>query len=150
MYEILALVAAGVSAVGQAQAGEASKLEADLNVFRFGAEDTLNQAEATQVANARKREFDFTESTLLATLSATGRDLGGMSVKQILQRERDTVFKDLGRIQTQTNLSSLKIDMERLAEARRGKNVKRASLFNAAATAVGGVSAYGRTRSGTP
>mgnify|MGYP003640161269 CR=1 FL=1 len=149
MYEILALVAAGVSAVGQAQAGEASKLEADLNVFRFGAEDTLNQAEATQVANARKREFDFTESTLIATLSA-GKDLGGMSVKRILQRERDTVFKDLGRIQMQTNLSSLKIDMERLAEARRGKNVKRASLFNAAATAVGGVSAYGRTRSGTP
>jgi len=150
MYELLALAAAGVSAYGQAQAGEASKQEADLNVFRFGAEDTLNKAEAIQVANARKKEFDFAESTVIATLAATGRTMSGSTVAQILERERETVFKDLGRIQTQANLSSLKTDMEKLAESRRGRNVKRASLFNAAATAVGGVSAYGRTRTGTP
>tara|TARA_R110002153_G_scaffold73068_3_gene190734 strand:+ start:178 stop:633 length:456 start_codon:yes stop_codon:yes gene_type:complete len=151
MYELLALAAVGVSAFAQAEAGRIEEEESKLNVFNIATEKKMNKAQAEQVAMARKQEFDFATDANWAALSATGRDVGGsMSVKAFMQRQKETAFEDISRGQTQSYIDSNRYDLEALVEGRRGKNAKKASLFNAFGTLAGGVSSYGRTRSGTP
>ena len=96
----------------------------------------------------RKQEFDLATDANWAALSL-GREAGeSMSVKAFMQRQKETVFKDISRGQTQSSIDSNRYDLEALVEGRRGKNAKRASLFNAFGTLAGGYSSYRRTKSG--
>tara|TARA_R100000951_G_C2598877_1_gene167534 strand:- start:460 stop:918 length:459 start_codon:yes stop_codon:yes gene_type:complete len=132
---IEALIFSIISAKAQIDAGEAEKQEADLNAFNIKTDKKLNAVEADQVALSIKRDFDTAMEANIAALSATGRDIGSsMTIKAFLQKQKETAYEDISRTQNQKHWANIKADMASLAEGRRGRNAKTASLFRAAGT----------------
>lgn len=142
------LIFAAIAAAGQIQAGKAEKQEANLNAFNIETDKKLNKVAADQMALERKKEFDFAMSANIAQLAATGRDVGSsMTIKAFLQSQKETAYTDISRIQTQNHWAGLQKDMQRLAEGRRGRNAKTASLYRATATLANGWESYSSAKS---
>lgn len=138
---------AGLSAVGQIAAGISAKKEAELNAFNVQTEKKLNQVQAAQQARARREEYDLATAANIATFAAMGRDIGAdRSVEAFLQRQKEIVGEDIGRIAQQTRAEDLAANMRSLAEKRRGRNAMYTSLFNAAGTIGEGLQQASKTR----
>lgn len=142
---IEALIFSVISAAGQLQAGQAQKEESELNKFNIETDKKFNAVAADQAASLRKQEFDSLMDSNIAALSKT-RELTGMTVKNIIEKSKETAFKDIKRIQNQKHWRGIASEMEALAEGRRGRNAKTASLFRATATLGQGISDYQRSK----
>ena len=136
-----------ISAFGQVAAGIGAQKEAELNAFNIQTEKKLNQVQAAQQARARRDEYDLATAANIATFYAMGRDVGAdRSVEAFLERQKEIVGEDIGRIAQQTRAEDLAADMRSLAEKRRGRNALYSSLFNAAGTIGEGLQQASRTR----
>ena len=130
----LGLVFGLISAFGQVQAGRAQRDASRLTAFRTETEGELNKAMALQRANARKAEYELAESANIAAFSVT-RDMGrDRSVEAFLERQKEIVAQDIGRMDTQSYFETGKYRAAAATELRRGQNVYRASLFSAIGT----------------
>jgi len=135
-----------VSALGQLQAGRAQRLASELTAFRTETEGELNKAMASQRANARREEYNQATAANIAAFSIN-RDIGSdRSVEAFLNRQKEIVAQDLGRLDTQAAFESAKYKAAAAAEIRRGKNVQRASLFSAIGTLGSGAYQYDQAR----
>ena len=143
----IGLIFSAISAVGQLAAGQAEKEEADLNAFNIKTDKKLNSVEADQVALSIKRDFDTAMEANIAALSATGRDVGSsMTIKAFLEKQKEIAYEDISRTQNQKHWANIKADMASLAEGRRGRNAKTASLFRASGTLYEGYQNYKDTQ----
>ena len=143
---VVSLVFSAISAAGQLAAGQAEKEEADLNAFNIKTDKKLNSVEADQVALSIKRDFDTAMEANIAALSATGRDVGSsMTIKAFLEKQKETAYEDISRTQNQKHWANIKADMASLAEGRRGRNARTASLYRAAGTLYQGYDNYKST-----
>jgi len=141
------LIAAGIGAVGQLAAGAAQKKAADLNAFQIKTDKVVNKAQALQMSRARRDEYDLATSTNIAAFSAAGRDVGeDRSVQVFLERQKELVGQDIGRIARQESMEGMKAELAAMAEKRRGREAFTASLFNAAGTMAQGIYQYQTTR----
>lgn len=141
------LIFSVISAAGQLAAGQAEKEEADLNAFNIQTDKKLNSVEADQVALSIQRDFDTAMEANIAALAATGRDVGSsMTTKAFLERQKEIAYQDISRTQNQKHWANIKADMASLAEGRRGRNAKTASLFRAMGTLSEGFQNYKDTR----
>lgn len=141
------LIFSVISAAGQLAAGQAEKEEADLNAFNIKTDKKLNSVEADQVALSIKRDFDTAMEANIAALAATGRDVGSsMTTKAFLERQKEIAYQDISRTQNQKHWANIKADMASLAEGRRGRNAKTASLFRAMGTLSEGFQNYKDTQ----
>ena len=139
----IGLIFSAISAAGQLAAGQAEKEEADLNAFNIKTDKKLNSVEADQVALSIKRDFDTAMEANIAALSATGRDVGSsMTIKAFLEKQKEIAYEDISRTQNQKHWANIKADMASLAEGRRGRNARTASLFKAAGTLYNGYENY--------
>lgn len=137
------LIFSAISAAGQLQAGKAEQQEAELNRFNIQTDKKFNAVAAEQEALARKQEFDSAMDSNIASFYAMGRDVGSsMSIKAFLEKQKDTAFQDISRVQNQKHWQNIKADMASLAEGRRGRNARTASLYRATATLGQGISDY--------
>lgn len=144
---MLQLIAAGIGAVGQIAAGAAQKKAAELNAFQIKTDKVTNKAQALQMSRARRDEYDLATSTNIAAFSAAGRDVGeDRSVQVFLERQKELVGQDIGRIARQESMEGMKAELAAMAEKRRGRNAYTASLFNAAGTMAQGIYQYQTTR----
>lgn len=144
---VTSLIFSAIGAMGQIAAGKAEQQEAELNRFNIQTDKKFNGVAADQAANARKQEFDSAMESNIAALYATGRDVGSsMSIKAFLEKQKETAFEDIGRIQTQSHWADISSDMQALAEGRRGRNARTASLYRATATIGQGISDYQRSK----
>ena len=144
---MLQLIAAGIGAVGQLAAGAAQKKAADLNAFQIKTDKVTNKAQALQMSRARRDEYDLATSTNIAAFSAAGRDVGeDRSVQVFLERQKELVGQDIGRIARQESMEGMKAELAAMAEKRRGREAFTASLFNAAGTMAQGIYQYQTTR----
>ena len=142
----IGLIFSAISAAGQLAAGQAEKEEADLNAFNIKTDKKLNSVEADQVALSIKRDFDTAMEANIAALSATGRDVGSsMTIKAFLEKQKETAYEDISRTQNQKHWANIKADMASLAEGRRGRNARTASLYRAAGTLYEGYENFTRT-----
>ena len=57
-----------------------------------------------------------------------------MKIKAFLEKQKQTAYEDISRTQNQKHWANIKADMASLAEGRRGRNAKTASLYRAAGT----------------
>jgi hypothetical protein len=151
MFQAIAAVAGLASSVigaaGQAAAGRAAEEEAKLTAFNIGTEKEMNKIQAMQAAQARREEYDIATSTNIAAFAAMGRDIGSdRSVQAFLERQKEILGQDVGRIQTQTQFENLAADMRSNIERLRGANERRAANIRAAGTLFKGVSSYAQTR----
>ena len=136
-FAAMFLASSAVSAVGSIAAGQAAKKSAELNAYNMRTERIQNEAIAVQRANDRYREFKLVESTNRALLSAaSGRDIGGAdrSVAAFLQRNRETAFTDIDRIESQRGMESVSAELRALSEQRRGRDLQASGVINAFTT----------------
>lgn len=141
------LAFAAISAGGQLMAGKASRDAARLTAYNIETEKIANQALATQQANARREEYDLATSSNLAQFAAQGRDIGSdRSVQAFLERQKEIVGKDIGRIGTQVQMENLKLGSEAAQERLRGSTAYTSSVFSAIGTIGEGIQRYQQTR----
>lgn len=135
-----------VSGIGQIQAGRAQRRAAELTAFRTQTEGELNKAMARQRAEARREEYNQATAANIAAFSVT-RDIGSdRSVQAFLERQKEVVAQDLGRMDTQAAFESAKYQAAAATEIRRGKNIQRASLISGLSTMAQGAYRYDQTR----
>jgi hypothetical protein len=133
MFIASSAVSAGASVAGGIGASRSSKL----NAYNMETQRIQNEAVAVQRANDRYREFKLAESTNRALLSAvSGRDIGGAdrSVAAFLQRNRETAFTDIERMESQRAMESMNAQMQAMSERRRGRDALASGVVNAFTT----------------
>ncbi len=144
---MIQLIAAGIGAVGQIAAGQAQKQASELNAFQIETDKEMNKVQALQASRARREEYDLATSTNVAAFSAAGRDVGtDRSVEAFLERQKEVIAQDVGRIDQQTQFENMKASMAAMAERRRGRNALSAAMFSAVGTASEGIYRYQITR----
>jgi hypothetical protein len=144
------IIGATAQAGGALFAGISAKNEAKLTAFGIETERVQNKAAASQMAQARRAEYDAATSANIAAFSAAGRDIGSdRSVKAFLDKQKEIMGEDIGRIQTQTRAEDLAAIQRAFAVRREGKQALVASLFEATAAAASGASQYSKTKTPT-
>ena len=140
------LAFAAISAGGQLLAGRESKFAGEMTAYNMKSESIANQAMAIQQANARREEYDLATAANLATFAAQGRDIGSdRSVAAFLERQKEIVGQDIGRIQTQSQMETLKMRSAALSERYAGETARRSSVFSAIGTIGQGIYDYQTT-----
>ena len=137
------MIASAVSAGGEILGGIGANEDAKLNAFNTKTEKKLSKVQAMQQSQARREEYDFATSANQAFLGGLlGRD--DQSVKAFFKREKETIGKDLGRIETQIAMSGRQADIAAENIRRRGRTTLLASTISAAS---GFGQAYGQGKS---
>lgn len=135
-FTLMFIASSAVSAGGSLAAGRAGAKSAELNAFNMRTERIQNEAIAIQRANDRYREFKLVESANRALLSAGGRDISGSdrSVAAFLQRNRETAFNDIDRMESQRSMESVNMELQALSEQRRGRDIAASGIVQAFTT----------------
>tara|TARA_B110000858_G_scaffold61916_1_gene71896 strand:- start:45 stop:500 length:456 start_codon:yes stop_codon:yes gene_type:complete len=132
-------VSTGLQMKGQLDAGKSSEEQSKLNAFRMETETKLGKVQASQEAMARREEYDIASKSNYAQFAASGRDIGSdMSVKAFMDKQKETLGEDIRRGDVQAQLERNRGAEAAGAERASGRNARRASLINAASTAIGG------------
>lgn len=148
MFQALGLAMSVVSGIGSMMAGQGQAASAALNAENIETQKLMNQAISYQRSNDRQREFRISSSANTAILSMMGRDTGGgdRSVNAYIQRNKDTVARDVRRVNVQSQMESLQLDLQAATERRRGQDAAMAGMIQGFTTIVGGVMNYENTR----
>jgi len=142
-FTMMMIGSSAVGAVGQIAAGQAQKQASELNAFQIETDKEMNKVQALQASRARREEYDLATSTNVAAFSAAGRD---RSVEAFLEKQKEVIAEDVGRIDQQTQFENMKASMAAMAERRRGRNALSAAMFSAVGTASEGIYRYQTTR----
>ena len=143
MFEMLMLGSSVLGAFGQIAAGKAQQEASRLNAFQIKTDQALNKTQAMQMSRARKEEYDLATSANIAAFAAAGRDVGSdRSVQAFLDRQKEIIAQDTGRIDQQIQFQNMKSKSAAMAERRRGNNALTASLFSAVGTVSQGIYQY--------
>jgi len=142
-FPLLMLASAGLSAGAQIAGGIGARRTAQLNAFNMETEAKLNKAQAMQMAQARMDEYEMASSSNIAAFAAAGRDIGSdRSVKAFMERQKEIIGKDLGRMDTQAQFEQVQSRQQAAGERRAGRDAQTASLFSAADTLSSGIYKY--------
>lgn len=153
MFQMLFLAASAVSAVGGLAGAYGQAQSAKANAYNIQTQRIQNDAQATQRANDRYRQFKLAESANRALMAgAMGRDIGGedRSVAAFLQRNRETAFRDLDRIESQRQMESLNFELQAQSELRRSRDVMASGVVNAFTSAATTMYQYDAIRMPSP
>ena len=135
-----------IGALGSLFGGIGRQQEARLNAFNMDTEKVLNDAQAIEVINARRREYDLATESNIATFYKGGDATASRSVEAFLRASKETFADDASSVANQTFRENLKLEQAKLAEKRRGRNALIASFFDAASTAAEGYVGYRRVK----
>lgn len=139
-----------LSAYGQMQAGKLQARAAEIDAYNKETEAIQNQALATQQANARREEYDLATSANIAQFAAMGRDIGSdKSVAAFLERQKEIVGKDIGRIGTQAQMENLGLRFAAAGDRFRGRAAYQASVYSAIGTIGQGLHSFASTMAGS-
>lgn len=145
-FTLLMIGSKAVGAAGQLAAGKAQQAASELTAFRTETEAEFNKAAAMQQARARREEYDLAMSSNIAMFAAS-RDVGtDRSIRAFMERQREIIGQDLGRIDVQAQMESQRMQAAAATERRRGRNIQRASLFSAVGTLGEGLMQYNEVR----
>lgn len=132
-----------LSAGAEIAGGIGARRTSRLNAFNMETEAKLNKTQAMQMAQARMDEYEVASSSNIAAFAAAGRDIGSdRSVKAFMDRQKEIVGKDLGRIDTQAQFEQVQSRQQAAGERRAGRDAQTASLFSAADTLSSGIYKY--------
>lgn len=141
MFQFLALAATAVSAIGQAQAGQAAKKAADLNAFNIETDKRRSETEALQRHNDRLEQFNENTSSNIDMFAAMGRDIGGQdrSVKAFLEKQKKIAASDTARSDFMGMAEAMKLRQQATATRIEGRAMKQAAMIGAFSTMASGL-----------
>lgn len=126
-FTIISVLSSVAGGIGQMQAGE-------LNAYNVESQDMMQKAEAKQRAIARIEEWQAATSTNIAQFSMTRDISSDRSVQAFLEKQKETVGKDISRLGRQSQMQSMQAKGQAAAERRAGRDAFIGSLFSAAGT----------------
>ena len=133
-FTIAFIASSAMSVFGGLQASKRQANAAMQNAYNVRTQRVMNDADAYQRSNDRYRQFKLAESANRALLGgAMGRDIGGAdrSVAAFLERNRETAFRDLDRIESQRQMESLNLEMQSQSEIVRAGDIRQSGVINA-------------------
>ena len=143
----IGLIFSAISAASQLSAGQAAYEESLLTSFRTKEVDKkLQDVEAKNAAMVRQQEAAMLESANIAALSATGRELSGLTVDRILKRDKEVLGDDIKSIARMSLFRQLQADASAFAEIRSGRNKRAASTVDALGTLASGIQKDKKTK----
>ena len=143
----IGLIFSAISAASQLSAGQAAYEESLLTSFRTKEVDKkLQDVEAKNAAMVRQQEAAMLESANIAALSATGRELSGLTVDRILKRDKEVLGDDIKSIARMSLFRQLQADASAFAEIRSGRNQRAASTVDALGTLASGIQKDKKTK----
>ena len=143
----IGLIFSAISAASQMAAGQAAYEESLLTSFRTKEVDKkLQDVEAKNAAMVRQQEAAMLESANIAALSATGRELSGLTVDRILKRDKEVLGDDIKSIARMSLFRQLQADASAFAEIRSGRNKRAASTVDALGTLASGIQKDKKTK----
>ena len=143
----IGLIFSAISAASQLSAGQAAYEESLLTSFRTKEVDKkLQDVEAKNAAMVRQQEAAMLESANIAALSATGRELSGLTVDRILKRDKEVLGDDIKSIARMSLFRQLQSDASAFAEIRAGRNQRAASTVKALGTLASGIEDYQKAK----
>ena len=143
----IGLIFSAISAASQLSAGQAAYEESLLTSFRTKEVDKkLQDVEAKNAAMVRQQEAAMLESANIAALSATGRELSGLTVDRILKRDKEVLGDDIKSIARMSLFRQLQSDASAFAEIRSGRNQRAASTVKALGTLASGIEDYQKAK----
>jgi len=135
-----------ISGFGTIMAGAARNDQAQMDAFNTQTEREQGEVLALQQAATRRYEYDLATEANVAMFYASGRDVGSdRSVEAFLAKQKEIAATDLSRIDYQRQTESSARTREAMALRRKGRNARRASLYQAAGTMAQGISDYQKT-----
>lgn len=133
-FTIFSIVSSVAGGFGQMKAAELEAYNLETQAISQRAQDEMQKAEAKQRATARVEEWQAATSTNIAQFSMT-RDIGSdRSVQAFLEKQKETVGKDISRLGRQSQMQSMQAKGQAAAERRAGRDAFIGSLFSAAGT----------------
>lgn len=124
-----------IKAQSEVDKGIAADRQAQLDALNIETDDTLNQAQAIQMANARQEEYASATFSNEAAFAAMGRDIGSdTSYRAFLAKQKSTVGSDLRNVQNQSKIQSIKASAEAGAVRTAGRDARRAGKVSAVTT----------------
>ena len=144
-FTLMMIASAGISAVGQKRAGQASALASAQQADQMEIDRSANELQALQVQNTLVDQYNDASATNDAQFSFM---LGGgesSSVDAFKRAQRETVGADIKAAQLQSNLEGGKMTVGALLERQRGANARTVGSINALSSIVGGAAAAYKT-----
>ena len=93
----LQALSAGVSFMGQMAAGRAAQDAREAEAFDIGTEKVRSEIDAIQRHNDRLEKFRLNAKANIAAFAATGRDIGGTTVRAFMERQKEIAGQDVRR-----------------------------------------------------
>ena len=123
-----------ISMIGQVAGGIGQMKAGELNAYNVESQDMMQKAEAKQRAVARIEEWQSATATNIAQFSMTRDISSDRSVQAFLEKQKETVAKDVSRIGRQSQIQSMQSRQQAAQERRAGREAFIGSLFSAAGT----------------
>jgi hypothetical protein len=122
-----------ISAFGTLRAGQAAKVQSELQAEQMKIDRDLNKVTALQQRNQRLEDYYTARASNDAIFAYMGQD-NSTSVEAFKKAQAQTVGQDVGRIEFQTTMQSSARTVQSRLEVLRGQNALRASKINALST----------------
>lgn len=150
---LLGLQAVGgiLSFMGQMQAGQAAQDAKEAEAFNIGTEKVRSQAEALQRHNDRLEQFRLNTKANIAVFSATGRDIGGTTVREFMERQKQIASEDTSRSDLMGMFEAMKLQQALATAKAEGAAAKQSATIRAYTGLIQtGISMASTVQSGIP
>lgn len=142
-FTIAMIGSTAMSAFGQMKAAKSAKLTAQMDAFNLETQKKVGKAQANENAVLRREQYIQNRAANIATFSAAGRDVSNdMSARAFLQKQKETVGKDIKTAARTGLLEANKIQQQAIATRVDGRARAQSATIGAYTTIASGAARY--------
>ena len=131
MTVLFQAISAGLKFMGTMQAGQAEQDAREAEAFNLETEKVRSQAEALQRHNDRLEQFRLNTKANIAAFSATGRDIGGTTVRAFMERQKEIASEDTKRSDIMGMFEAMKLQQAARTARAEGRAAKQSATIRA-------------------
>lgn len=131
MIAALQLMSGVVGFMGQMAAGQAAADAREAEAFDIETEKVRSQAEAIQRHNDRLEQYRLNTKANIAAFAATGRDIGGTTVRAFMERQKEVAAEDTKRSDIMGMFEAMKLQQAARTSRAEGRAEKQSATIRA-------------------
>lgn len=124
-------LSAGLKFMGAMQAGQAEQDAREAEAFNLETERVRSQAEALQRHNDRLEQYRLNTKANIAAFAATGRDIGGTTVRAFMERQKEVAAQDTKRSDIMGMFEAMKLQQAARTARAEGRAAKQSATIRA-------------------
>ena len=131
-YALAFQAASGIMKFAGAMATGRAKQDAkEAEAFNIGTERVRSEAEAIQRHNDRLEQYRLNTKANIAAFAATGRDIGGTTVRAFMERQKEIAAEDTTRSDIMGMFESMKLAQAARTSRAEGRAEKQSATIRA-------------------